>query len=80
MQVHNLSSYSIKRYRSHEEGDFKRLLNLVLIFCAWQLGIKNKCDCMSGCFDLYARGNKLNFRGEKEELKNKWNHKARNMN
>ena len=69
MQVHNLSSYSIKRYRSHEEGDFKILLEMVFMFCAWQLGIKNKCDYGERCDEwflwIYARDNKLNFREER---------------
>ena len=53
---------------------------MILMFCAWQLGIKNKCDCDEWLLWIYAKDNKLNFRGEKEELNNKWNHKARKMN
>ena len=56
----------VLKYRSHEEGDFKRLLELDLMFCAWQLGIKNKCDCDEWLLWIYARDNKLNFRGEKK--------------
>ena len=34
LQVHNQSSYSIKSYRSHEEGVCRKKLESVLMLCA----------------------------------------------